>query len=615
MEVLIVVSIKPLKENSLKINDFKGLNITQNAASLKDNESPNMMNFILDDRGALDKNFGYQRIFEESLDGESPPSKINGLYEYKKVGASIYLIHHKTTLYKIDLATGVTTSIYTEMANQDSTGFTFDNKFYILDGEDYLVYDGTEVKSVAEVAFVPTIAIGTPPAGGGTLFDEVNLLTPKFKQSFFGNGSATVYQLALTDLDAAAVSAEVNGTVINEGAGLTVNRTTGKVTFSTAPSSSVQDNVVITASKTLEGNAETIKHCRIFTIYGGSVDTRVWVSGNPLFPNRDFKSGLIDPTYFPELGFTEVGLDSEPITGYAKLYANLIVFKRNSIYMRSMTTTNDGVLFPLTRLNDKVGAVSGKTIQLIENVPIFLDVNGVYAVVNTYVDSEKNVGHISDNVDRNVNPLGTQGILDYNLDDYVSADFDAKYWLVNKTSGIGFVYDYRYKEWFKVDTHFMNNMEIFNSSLYMGDNRKGLVYKRATIGDVIDYNYDGNPIKCYWRSKMFDVGTSSYIKRFNKVFFTIKPSNSTSCTLSIRTDKKSVWDNKKTIRLDLLVYSRANYSNWTYGANLFPKATTKRVKSKKVMFFQFELRNETVNESLGIINAEMTFVFQKQIRR
>lgn len=613
MGVLILVNIKPLKEASLKIQKFKGLNIAQNSSIIDDTESPNMLNLLPDDRGVLDKNLGFQRLFE-SIDSGTTKG-INGLYEYEKGTGRIFLFHHSTNLYTLNLETGAYTLIYSSMNNAQSQAFTFDDVFYILDGANYLKYNGTAVSKVADSAYIPTIAIGTPPSGGGTIFEQVNLLTPAFKQSFVGDGTSVDFQLGLTGLDATTITAEVDGVTITEGSGLTANRTTGKITFSSAPSSSTLDNVVITAHKTISDNANKINKCSFYVIFGGSTDTRVWVSGNPDYPNMDFNSGLLDPTYFPELGYTTVGLDSEPITGYAKQYSSLIVFKKHSAYLRRANITESGVSFPLIRLNDKVGAIANGTIQLIENTPVFLDQNGVYRVVGTNIDSEKNVEHLSDNIDKNINPLGATGLLETDIEKCKSVDFDAKYWLFNSESGVAFVYDYRYRQWFKIDSHYVGAVAIFNNELYFGDSRKGVIYKRATLGEVTAYNYDGEAINAYWRSKVMDLSTSSYIKRVNKVFFSIKPSNSTSCTLAIRTDKKSQWTEKKTIRLDLFVYSRANYSNWTYGANIFPKATTKRVKAKKVMYFQMELSNNVVNESLGILNTEITFFYQKQIRR
>ena len=106
---------------------------------------------------------------------------------------------------------------------------------YLLDGVTYRRYDGAAVRPVAEVAYLPTVRIGAPPAGGGKTFEAVNLLTPGRKESFQADGSATAFQLSTGGLDGAAVTAVVAGAAKAEGTDFTVDRAAGRVTFKTAP--------------------------------------------------------------------------------------------------------------------------------------------------------------------------------------------------------------------------------------------------------------------------------------------------------------------------------------------------------------------------------------------
>ena len=163
------------------------------------------------------------------------------------------------------------------------------DKCYILDGEHYLVFNGTTVSQITP--YIPTLSISKEPAGGGEPYEDFNLLGTGFKDSFSTLGTDTVFQLSLTNLDSTLVKAVVNGVEMNEGAGFTVARTTGKITFTTAPAKGT-NNVIITAHKAQTGFPDRIKKCRFHVLFGGSNDTRVFVSGNKDMPDYVWASDL-----------------------------------------------------------------------------------------------------------------------------------------------------------------------------------------------------------------------------------------------------------------------------------------------------------------------------------
>jgi hypothetical protein len=84
----------------------------------------------------------------------------------------------------------------------------------------------------------------------------------------------------------------INNVAYTEGSGLTVDRGNGRITFSSAPSTGT-NNVIITAGKTVSGFPEKIKNCTFSIAFGGSNDTRMFLSGNPNMPEYAFRSGLI----------------------------------------------------------------------------------------------------------------------------------------------------------------------------------------------------------------------------------------------------------------------------------------------------------------------------------
>ena len=128
------------------------------------------------------------------------------------------------------------------------------------------------------------------------------------------------------DLDATTVTASIlnaNGDWVakTETTDFTVNRTTGVITFTTAPGVSVitgEDNVKITAYRTVEGYADRVNKCKFGTRFGvnGAFD-RLFISGNPDFINFDWYSQQWDATYFSDTSYSTLGSSASAVVGYS----------------------------------------------------------------------------------------------------------------------------------------------------------------------------------------------------------------------------------------------------------------------------------------------------------
>ena len=587
-------------KTSFPINRYLGLNLRLTSTQIQDNESPDMQNMLLDDRQALDKRYGYEVVIDESSTGS-----INDLIEYKRQSGTIYLFAHSTNLHTWDPVAKTNAIIYSSLADTDISHFVWNDILYLQDGNEYIKYDGTTVETVSGT--IPTVATGSPPSGGGTLFEEINLLTPGFKQQFSGDGSATAYQLVNDNLDATAVVAVVNGTTLVENTDFTVNRTNGIVTFNTAPSAGT-NNVIITAYKTISGNREKITNTR----FNFSYENYIFVAGNTNEPNMDYRSAINDPEYFPSNGFDELGSTASAISGYSILYSFLLIHKDDrQTFRRNSTILNDETVFQRFEHNSDIGCVSYKNIELIDNFPYVLSKKGVYAFTSIDTQNETNVQHISDNIDRSLEVITPDGLLDLgNLGDYVSVDWENKYILSNKTTGITWVYDYRYTVWYKWTNIYANVFLIINDTLYFGDSRNCKIYKFNK--DL--YSDDGQVINAYWRSKIFFFDTYNQYKLANRVFMTIKPNDRTSATLNIRTDRMATFEEVEVSRLSLFNYNLVNYALWTYGSGNFPKTTRNKVKQKRINELQLEILNDTLDESLGILDVTIEIIYQGEYK-
>lgn len=84
----------PSQPPLFRVEPFKGVNYSATPTQIDTNQSPDMLNMHIDERGALNKRTGYKRIIPQSIG----PGKIKGMYLYKNQ----FLIAHGTKLYKTD---------------------------------------------------------------------------------------------------------------------------------------------------------------------------------------------------------------------------------------------------------------------------------------------------------------------------------------------------------------------------------------------------------------------------------------------------------------------------------------------------------------------------------
>ena len=131
-----------------------------------------------------------------------------------------------------------TESLSSDMNEHDSTSFVFGDKLYILDGKNYLVYDGKEVAPVMNNAYIPTtyinIVVGGENADAGAEFEARNMLSPYFKHTFIPDAVTRTYYMNEKDLDG-IYEVKVNGEQLAEGEHFTVDLEEGKIEFIDPP--------------------------------------------------------------------------------------------------------------------------------------------------------------------------------------------------------------------------------------------------------------------------------------------------------------------------------------------------------------------------------------------
>ena len=107
------------------------------------------------------------------------------------------IVHSGTKLYKV--VDGIKTELYTGLKEAVSGSFVYDNVFYFKDGQNYLQYDGSEIKAV--VGYIPTTTIARKPMGGGEKYEDVNMLSEYRKNSFLADGASFSFFLDVMNID------------------------------------------------------------------------------------------------------------------------------------------------------------------------------------------------------------------------------------------------------------------------------------------------------------------------------------------------------------------------------------------------------------------------------
>ncbi|MGM7719440.1 hypothetical protein [Metabacillus sp. Hm71] len=584
-----------------RINPFRGINLNSNPTIIHDSQSPDMLNMRIGSQGTLAKRTGYEKLFSTSLG----TGKINGMFLFrKKDGTSIFLIAHGNTLYRQE---GNNQPVFIDggLSGQPVNFFTIGDYCYIQDGEELSYYDPVfdGMFDAESNAYIPTLTISRNPSGGGEPYEDFNLITSWFKDSFSGDGTSTVYQMSLTNLSGGLMSAEVNGVGLTEDVDFTVNRAQGKVTFNTAPAAGT-NNVIIYASKIISGLKERIFKCKLNVLFGGANDSRVFVSGNPDYPNYMWQSGLYEPTYFPENGFYKVGNDSEKIQGFAKQYDYLVIEKERTKWMMQFELNNGDPSFPIRPINDQVGTYAKNSIQILSNNPVSLNKTGVHMLVASNVRDERNTQHISANIDARL-------LREPNLDQAISIDFDMKYWLA--VNGNVYIYDYEVNEWYIYNNVNASCFVEKDGYLHFGSNTEGLIYRFKKETELNPYNDDGQPINAYWYSKLINFGLPEYTKLVSRIFYALKPGSHTSCSLYIRTDRKGE-EFESTSRMDQIDFWSFDFTKFTFMTSDIPQEVAEKVKEKKITHIQLKLENNELDESLEINSLGIKYNVQNEVK-
>ena len=596
---------------------FAGINLKNMDNSIGDGQSPYMPNVNLDDGGKPTKRRGQKYPFAAGLGAGA----INGLY--KELFYTFIVFAHGTKLYKYLESTDTATELIGSLSNSKGYFYTFNDVLYYKNGVDFIQITSAFVTTLTTAsAYVPTLTVSTPPAGGGTANEAWNLIGTGFKQSFSGTVGTTAYTLQLSGLAATLVTAVVNGTAQVETTDFNVDRTTGIVTFNAAPGAGT-NNVIITAYKTVAGDADKIIKAKRATLYGGGTnDSRVFAMGNPDYKNVYYYTGLTgntayDALYFPENNFNRIGSDAKAISAWSYLYSSLIALKEDGLYKIVYSLSGTTVTFPVSILNRQVFCDMPDSVQIINNSPVFGNTqSGLYTIVSvSLIESEKEARPLSGLV--NMSPDRTMGILTNttaNLQAATSFDDGEKYHLC--VGNVDWVWDY-YKSpyggnqdaliWLNYTNVNANNWAYIARETYYGDRTTGQLVKFQD-----NKNDFGIAINAVWRSKLFNGNKLDWLKTLKLFNFSTRANQDSSITVKFYNDNGDLISSIEAVPINAtksFSLKRFSLANFTVRVTRFAPTIPLKPNIPNIIQWQVEFSNNVLNETLSILGwiAYMTY--------
>lgn len=444
-----------------------------------------------------------------------------GLFFYTYNAQTHRIVHSGTNLYDNDKV------IYSSMAKHKSQAFVYDDKLYIKDGTSYLVYDGTTVKEVE--GFIPTTTISRSPNGGGTVYQDVNLLTGIRKNSFVGDGASKDYIVDSESFDSDyKVRVWINDKEITSG--FTTTPSTGKITFTTAPeepNTVGQDNVIIQFRKTVEGYRDKIDKCTLLEVF----DNRVFFSGNPNYPNKLWHCSLEDPTYCSDLDYYNEGVDDAKIKALVSGNNNLWVLKEPSqtnttIFYHTPTLDDElGKVYPSIHSSISTGCISTGT-NFSDNI-VFFSERGLEGITGD-VTTEQAISHKSTCVDSKLlNELNYKNVILEEWEGYLLAIVDNHIYLADSRATMTNAGHTEF-EWF----YWEFNINITGTRV-----NDGVLYLCSDKNIYTLTKTDTN-INAYWTTLEDEFKYPQYQKTTNKKGCVLDLEGS-SVTIAVKTDHKN----------------------------------------------------------------------------
>ncbi len=384
-----------------------------------------------------------------------------------------------------------------------------------------------------------------------------------------------------------------------------------------------------------------ISKCHVADWY----NSRLFVSGNPDYPNADFYSQVGEPTYFIDINYTEIGSQDSRIMGYlgvgnqqAVLKSDSIQLQDSSVYLRRAEwDSEEGYYYPLQSGIVGTGAVSEKAITTFVDDAVFLTKEGVMGLITENITGERVLAQRSTRINKrllaepNLDKAVMQvwnGFLLIAVNGHVYlADSRQKTYARNSTN----TYEYEWYYWENIGIHWIpytyqkDNvtclLTIDDALIFGTENGNLCVLGKNANNRVTDFpqgneniNAIGTAIVAEWSTKLDDDGSFTLQKNLCRrgcgIF--LKGVKNGKVKILVRTDKEFDEDMQLVDKdLSARSYSELNFEEFDFENLSFKNKTcmvaapNKRVK--KYAALQIICRSDNRTSDFGLMGIEKRY--------
>lgn len=662
-------------------DNLRGVDYSRDITEISRVRTPEGLNMISDDGGNPIKRRGWRKVADlncgkilEIIFHEDDLSSYDKLKKYVIGSTGIYAVVTKNGVQSIVtmLETAISSASY----------FMFNGEVYAFVNGGMYKLSGVVATGIEDEAYIPEVTISKNPDGsGGVSLDSVNLLTAKRKFSFLGNSTDTEYYLYPAtargeDLYKYIVKGSVKVEIQTSSGWQETTAYTlpdsvtvrgknmkgeaqdfvvceGKITFSEAhaPLVTGQDNVRITfetfdntkvTDETTDADETTLvigqyKEERLDLLatqscmtYGYSATDRVFLVGG-IKKNKIYYSAVNKPMYYPDTNYITVGHDSNGITGLHRVSEYLAAVKDDSsvegtVFLISGAYQNEEMYFKVTATSAKTGAIAPKSFATLIDEPLFLSRDGVYAIANYYVTTEKVIRNRSYYVDKKL-------LAEENLQNACAITYRRYYILCvnehcyildgrsksqDRNNNTDYLYEAYYWENVPAVTFYVWQNELYFGTAdgYLCKFNTDIEHRTKFCDDgtvYVDVNGEtllngGVAIPCRWATPLDDDDKPQYFKKLNKKgsLLTILPHERTSALVTLIADGERRYP-LGIFYADIFSWSPIDFDRFSFSSNETAQDDFFNKKVKKYKRLQIVVENTAIYEPFGVLQIVKTY--------
>lgn len=603
------------KKYTTVYSDFRGVDFTNDPTSVWKRRSPSGLNMMPDASGLPWKRTGWdveipQEVFKEAYPYTVDVIKIKNIYSFELAGQDHMIIFCDCGVFAYtgnEMKHLIALSSVTE---EPYRGFFYEGNgdagFYFFGNRQLYAYkynESTDEFICGNVdPYVPTTIIGRNPTGGGTIYENVNIMTRRRKEMFLGDDTSTVFYLSMgVDITkTVAVKVKDSNGDFQEITDFTVNTTENTITFTEPkpPAVTGEDNISVEyTSSTESGAVAAFFDCKTVAIYGTGLINAVFVGGcdDDNYSSRVWYSKTGDPTYFPDLNYFVAGSNDTKIMGLIKVGEYLGCVKQgntidSTIYLAYPVSFDDDTAYAVKQSVTGIGALSKRCFANVDDESLFLSKEGVMAIEPSTTESERQVKNRSYYINKKL--LNEQGLSDafsFVWDGFYILCINSHCYVLDSTQKSSWANE---KTNLQYECYYWENVPAvcfghYNNFLWFGDNDGNLCRFKTYAADGMEaYNDNGEAIPCEWSTIFDNDGATNFFKNLQKkgCVVTVQPMEKTGITVYVKADDK-----------EPILIGSESIENTT-----IPQEFYLNKKVKKYKRLQIIVRNDGLNEGFGI---------------